>query len=321
MLNQLQQKLGEVQENEPLANHTTFKIGGPAQFFYLAKNSEDLLKAVKAAEELKIPYFVLGWGSNLLVSDNGFKGLVIKVFNNNYEIRGEEIWAESGFNLSRLVGVAGQAGLSGLGPMAGIPGTVGGAAFGNAGAYGVSFGTLVKEVEVYQDCVVKKLDQSQMQYSYRQSVLKSQPGIILSVTVKLKPGDGKEIRDKVVGILMERKQKLPAEPSAGCVFKNIKLSDVKIDEEKVIKELDITNEEWQKATGFGKLTVGFILDRLNLKGKVIGGCKVSDKHSAFFINTGGAKAEHVIMLISDIKMRVRNQLGIQLEEEIRYLGF
>jgi UDP-N-acetylmuramate dehydrogenase len=256
-----------------------------------------------------------------LVSDNGFDGLVIKSSSDNVEVSGQEIRAESGLNLSRLVGLALQNSLVGLETLIGIPGTVGGAAFGNAGAYGVSFSKLIKEVEIYQAGVIKKLSAKEMNFDYRDSVLKYKPGIVLAVTVKLEPGDKKEIQAKAVKLAIERKQKLPTEPSAGCIFKNIKLDKVQLDVPRVIKELDITEAEWQKLTIHGKLSVAFVLDRLGLKGKIIGGCQISPKHANFFINLGNAKAEHVIMMISDVKMRVRNQLTVQLQEEIRYLGF
>ena len=321
MLNELTKKLGEVKENESLSAHTTFKIGGPAKYFYLAKNSSDLLKAIKAAEELKIPYFILGWGSNLIVADSGFDGLVIRSMSENLETRDKEIFVEAGVNLSWLVGQAPKAGLTGLEFAAGIPGTVGGAVRGNAGAYGQSIGQMVKEVEIYQDNKVKKITQAEMQYNYRDSILKHRNGVILSATFQLKKGDPQKIHTKVLDIMKDRNGRLPFEPSAGCIFKNVELAKIEIDEDKVIKGLDITREEWQRATQFGKLPVGFILDKLNLKGKTIGGCQVSGKHCAFFINTGEAKAEHAMMLISDIKMRVRNKLVIQLQEEVQYLGF
>jgi len=321
MLDQLKQKIPEVKDNESLAEHTTFKVGGPAKYFYFANSSDELVKAVKAAEELNIPYFILGWGSNLVVSDSGFDGLVIRTMSENLKIKDKEIFVEAGVNLSRLVGEATKAGLTGLEFAAGIPGTVGGASRGNAGAYGQSFSQVLKEIEIYQDGKVKKLKPTAMKYNYRDSILKHQNGIILSVTLKLESGDPKKIHDRVLEIIKDRNDKLPFEPSAGCVFKNVELDKVEIDEERVIKELDITKDEWQKATQFGKLPVGFILDRLGLRGKTIGGCQVSEKHCAFFINQGEAKAEHVMMLISDIKMRVRNQLVIQLQEEVQYLGF
>ncbi len=321
MLSQLQQKLGEVKENEPLANHTTFKIGGPAKYFFVAQNSTELLKAVQAAEELNISFFILGWGSNLLVSDAGFAGLVIKTTSDNFRVEGEEIFAEAGVNLSRLVGIATQAGLTGLEFVAGIPGTVGGAARGNAGAYGKGFGDLVTEAEIYKDAKIKKMAKSEISYSYRESIFKHQGGVILSVKIKLEKGDQQKIQEEVIAIIKSRKEKLPWEPSAGCIFKNIELANTEIDKEKIIKELGITAEEWEKTTAHGKLPVGYIIDHLGLKGKKIGGCQVSEKHSAFFVNTGEAKAEHVLMLMSGIKMRVRNQLLIQLQEEVQYLGF
>lgn len=322
MIEQLRQKLGQpVKENEILANYTTFKIGGPAKYFYLAKNSDELLKAVKVAEQLDLPYFILGWGSNLLVSDLGFNGLIIKTASNQYEIRNDEIFTEAGLSLNRLIGIATQASLTGLEPFAGIPGTVGGAARGNAGAFGKGFGNLVKEVEIYKDGQVKKIKQIDMKYAYRNSILKHEPGVILSVIVKLKKDKPKEIQARVLANVKDRKEKLPFQSSAGCIFKNIELDKIEIDKNKIIEELDITQEEWQKVTQHGKLGIGYLLDRLGLKGKTVGDAKISKKHAGFIINTGSAKAEHVIMLISDIRMRVRNQLGIQLQEEIQYLGF
>lgn len=321
MLKQLKQKIGDIKENESLSAHTTFKIGGPAKYFYLAKNSNDLLKAIQVAEELKISFFILGWGSNLVVADSGFDGLVIRAMSENLKVEGDKIFVESGVNLSRLVGQTANAGLTGLEFAAGIPGTVGGAVRGNAGAYGQSIGQLITEVEVYQDGKVKKITQAEMQYNYRDSILKHQSGVVLSVTFQLKIGDSQKIHAEILKIIKDRNDKLPFEPSAGCIFKNVELAKIEFDEDKVIKGLDITKEEWQKATEFGKLPVGFILDKLSLKGKTIGGCQVSEKHCAFFINTDQAKAEHVMMLISDIKMRVRNQLVIQLQEEVQYLGF
>jgi UDP-N-acetylmuramate dehydrogenase len=321
MVNKLKKILPGIVKNEPMSRHTTFKIGGPAKYFCLAKNSRELLKAAQAAEELNLSYFILGWGSNLLVSDQGYDGLIIKSVSDQYQIKGREIWAESGLNLSRLVGLAAQSGLSGLEKLAGVPGTVGGAARGNAGAYGVSFGDLIKQVELYQAGQIKKISHSEMQYHYRDSLLKHQAGVILAVTLKLSLSEQRNLQPEVIKVIKERNGRLPLEPSAGCIFKNIDLGQVQIDETKVRHELDITQTEWLDATKHGKLSVAYIIERLDLKGKRIGDCQISEKHGAFFVNLGHARAQDVIMLISDIKMRVRNQLGIQLEEEIQYLGF
>lgn len=321
MENDIKQKLVGVVENELLSNHTTFKIGGPARYFFVAKNKEDLLLAIQSAEELGLPYFVLGWGSNLLVSDEGFAGLVIKNKSENISISDHVITAESGVNLSKIIGEATKAGLSGLEFGAGIPGTIGGACFGNAGAYGQSFGDFVQSIEVYQNHETKILTKDQLSFDYRESILKKAGGVVLSVKIELQPAKPEVIQAKIIEILRGRKGRVPIEPSAGSVFKNIDLKTISVDPKRIIKELDISLEEWEKTTAHGKLAVSFIIDHLNLKGKIIGGCQVSEKHGGFLVNIGSAQAQHVLMMISDIKMRVRDQLGIQLHEEIRYLGF
>jgi len=321
MLNSAIQKIPGIIENEPLSAHTTFKVGGSARYFFAAKSKEELLLAIKTADAAKVPYVVLGWGSNLLVSDDGYAGLVIKFTSDNFSVQGEEIYAEAGVNLSRLVGAATQAGLSGLEFAAGIPGSAGGAAAGNAGAYGQSFGDVVKSVAVYDQGQVKNISRAEMKYGYRESAYKHSSAVILSVTVVLRSAEPAKIQAQVRENILSRNAKLPFEPSAGCIFKNIELANIEIDRVKILKELEIDEREWQKVTAHGKLSAGYVIERLGLKGKQIGGCKISEKHSAFFVNVGGCRAEHVMMLISDVKMRARNRLGIQLQEEIKYLGF
>lgn len=317
----LKEKLIGVQENINLADQCTYQLGGPAKYFYVAKNAADLLKAMQAATAAEIEFTVIGWGSNVLIADSGYDGLVIKNASDKIKLSGEEIYVESGVDLPKLVDFATANELTGLEFAAGIPGTVGGAVYGNAGAYGSSFSEIVTEVEVYQDGAVKKMTNQQMSFGYRHSILKEQPGRILSIKIKLKKGDGAKIKAKAADIIKQREEKLPSEPSCGCVFKNIELDKVKIDKAKVIKALDINEAEWQEATKYGKLSSGYIIDRLGLKDTKIGGCQISPKHGAYIINTEHARAEHVIMLISEIKMKVRNATGIQLQEEVQYLGF
>lgn len=322
MLSHLKEKLGEnLKEKVILANYTTFRIGGAARYFYIAKTKEEIIKAVAVAEKNQIEYFILGGGSNVLVSDSGFEGLVIKIANSQVKISKDTVHAEAGTNIGFLVNQTVIAGLTGLEFMAGIPGTVGGAAFGNAGALGKGFGNKVVEVEVFENGEIKRLTQEQMGYSYRHSVLKESSAIILSVKIKLEKDKPENCQRRMLEVIKDRKSRIPPLPSAGCVFKNVNLKEIKVDRERIIKELDVSKEEYNKATKYQKLPVGFILDKLDLKGKTIGGAQISGLHGGFIVNIGDAKAEHVMMLISDIKMRVRNQLGIQLQEEIRYLGF
>ena len=316
------QKLDGIRENELLAKHTWFKIGGPAKYFFEAKNNQDLVRALKAADAAGVKRFILGGGSNILVADSGFDGLVIKQANKSFEIKAEEIFCESGALVTEVLAASLKAGLVGWPWAAGLPGTVGGAVRGNAGAYGQGMADIVKEAEIYGEGKVNKLTGEEMKFSYRHSIAKEKNLVVISATLKLKPGDTSADEALVKKYNDHRKKTQPLElPNAGCVFKNVDLSQVEINQAKVKKALDINDQEFQEATKFGKLPVSFIIDRLNLKGKQIGGAQVSEKHGAFIVNTGRAKAEHVIMLISDLKMRVRNELGIQLEEEVQYVGF
>lgn len=257
-------KLPQIKKNIRLAPYTTFKIGGPAQYFFIAKTNDDLIKAIKNAKEENLPYFILGGASNLLVSDQGFKGLVIKAENSNFEIKDSLIRAEAGAKLDDIVKASIKANLTGLEWAAGIPGTIGGAVKVNASAFGQSIKKSVKKI-------------------------RKQGDVILSVELRLKKnGDKNSVKEH----LDYRKKNHPKEPSAGCIFKN--------------------------PPGH---SAGQLIDEAGLKGRKIGGAMVSEKHANFIINTGQAKAEDVIILISIIKQKVRNKFGIQLMEEIKYLGF
>lgn len=326
MIDKLREKLDGVKENEILAPYTTYKIGGPAKYFFDAKNNQELVEALKLATELGLDYFLLGGGSNILVSDDGFDGLVIKKSNNNFKIEGDKIIAESGADLGEVLAASLKAGLVGWPWAAGIPGTIGGAVRGNAGAFGKGMSDITQSVEVYENGEVKKLTNQAMGFNYRHSVIKEKKAaVIVGVELKLTKGTKAEVQKDqgtVAQYIERRKLTQPTDfPNSGCVFKNVDLSKVEIDKEKVMKGLDINEEEFNQATKFGKLPVSYITDKLGLKGKKMGGAQISEKHGAFINNTGNARAEEVVMLISDIKMHVRNELGIQLQEEVQYVGF
>lgn len=312
-----------LKKNEPLAPHVRFNIGGPAAYFYVAKTNEELVSSLRAAEASGMAYFILGSGSNILVSDQGFNGLVIKAENRTFEIKSETVYAESGAIVTEVLEATLQAGLIGWAWAAGLPGTIGGAVRGNAGAYGEAMSNVVTAATVYHHGETKTLTPSELAFSYRHSALKDDPTMVgLSVTMQLRRGDATKERARVDVYNQRRADTQPLElPNAGCVFKNVDLSAVEIDKEKIKRGLDISEGEFQEATKFKKLPVSFIIDNLGLKGKRIGGAQVSEKHGAFIVNAYDASAEDVIMLMSDIKMRVRNQLGIQLQEEIQYVGF
>ena len=294
-----------------------FKIGGKAKYFLVAKNKNQILNGILWAKKRKIPFFILGGGSNVLFSDKGYEGLVIKLQNTKYEIRNTKIVAESGVPLQKLVIESAKKGLSGLENLAGIPGTLGGAIYGNAGVFGREIGDLVEEVEVLDvrgpKLEVKRLQNKDCKFGYRESIFKRKKNwVILGATLKLKKGKKKEIEEKIKKILKLRKERQPLEfPSAGSVFKNVPIKNVS----KKIRE------KFKEKIKNGFLPAGALIEAVGLKGYQIGGAKISEKHANFIVNTGNAKASDVLKLIETIKEKVKKKFKVQLEEEIELVGF
>jgi UDP-N-acetylmuramate dehydrogenase len=307
----------KIKEKIPLKEYTTFKIGGPARYFFVAKSKKDLKNAILWAKKKKLLFFILGGGSNVLFSDNEFNGLVIKLQNTKYEIRNTKIVAEAGIPLQKLVLETAKKGLSGLENLAGIPGTLGGAIWGNAGAFGKEIGDLVEEVKILQIANGKwqivNLKKEDCKFGYRDSIFKRKKNwIILEATLRLKRGKRKEIEEKIKEILRLRKEKQPLEfPSAGSVFKNVPI-------EKVPKEI---REKFKEKVKDGFLPARVLIEAAGLKGFQIGGAKISEKHANFILNVGEAKASNVKELIEKIKKEVKKKFKIQLEEEIKLVGF
>jgi len=308
----------QINENVTLASFTVFKIGGPARYFCEVKNKDEVAEAIRWAGNKfagrGAPFFILGAGSNVLISDEGFPGLVIKM--NLQEIkmapppalpigkedRGKEkiIYAAAGVAMAKAVNFTIENGLSGFEWGVGIPGTIGGSVFGNAGCFGGEMKDIVESVEIFNGPNLKNKD---CKFSYRSSIFKKHPEwIILGVTLNLKKGNPAESRKKILEYSKERisestqasgekgAQEIGAE-CAGCIFKNPKPD----------------------------LSAGFLIDTAGLKGKKIGGAMVSVKHGNFIINTGGATAKDVKELIECIKTEVQKKHGVILEEEIRLI--
>jgi len=307
----------EIEKGVSLKKYLTFKIGGKAKYFLVAKNKNQILNGILWAKKKRIPFFILGGGSNVLFSDKGYEGLVIKLQNTKYQIRNTKIVAESGVSLQKLVIESAKRGLSGLENLAGIPGTLGGAIYQNAGAFGREIGDLVEEVEILkiENCKLKieKLKNKDCKFSYRDSIFKRKKNwIILGATLKLKKGKKKEIEEKIKEILKLRKEKQPLEfPSAGSVFKNVPI-------ENVPKKI---REKFKEKIKNGFLPAGALIEVAGLKGYQIGGAKISKKHANFIVNTGNAKASDVLKLIEIIKEKVKKKFRVQLEEEIELVGF
>ncbi len=324
--------LVEIQKDVPLSRYTTFRIGGPAKYFCVVRGIDEIKEALEFARKENLKIFVLGGGSNLLVSDRGFDGMVIRIQNSGFKIQNSNAVCGGGLPLAKLISKSVKLGLAGLEWAAGIPGTVGGAICNNAGANGGSMSDIVEEVEAVQmdftgatrlwnRCL---LTNKQCQFSYRDSLFRRKKNfIILNAVLRLKKGDKEKSRRMIAEYLISRKEKQPLEyPSAGSVFRNPSVSKEQL--KGIIKEYpDLSEKCLTFVKGPKQLTVpaGCFIEALGLGGKKVGGAMISEKHCNFIVNTGDAKAEDVIILISLIKQKVRDNFGIQLIEEIEYVGF
>jgi UDP-N-acetylmuramate dehydrogenase len=283
----------KVKENVLLAPLTTFGIGGPAFWFITAGNKKEILEAIKASRELKIPYFILGGGSNILIADQGFPGLVIRIKNEGLTIKGTKIAVEAGLPLAKLVEIAQKNLLSGLECGVGIPGTVGGAVCGNAGTREEWIGQKVAKVSIIdKKNKIAHLNNRDCKFSYRESRFKNNPQeVILEAVFNLKK-EKREVIEQKIKSFLEARGNQPKEKSAGSVFKNPPGD-----------------------------SAGRLIDQAGLRGKKIGQAQISKKHANFIINTGGAKAEEVLKLIRLAQKTVKEKFNVSLELEIKLVGF
>lgn len=279
-----------------MSNHTTMQVGGIAPVVAYVRNAEEMITAIREAKNNGVKYAVMGNGSNVIVSDDGFDGLVIVTTDmKKFSLEGNLIKADCGASLTRLAVAAQRESLSGLEFAYGIPGTVGGGVFMNAGAFGGSLSDVVVSSICYdtKNDSIRKIDREEHDFRYRESIYTRNPDyIILAVMLELKPGKIEDIVAKMNENIRTRKEKQPLEyPSAGSVFK--------------------------RPIGF---YAGELIEKCGLKGYRIGGAEVSEKHAGFIVNRGGAKAEDVMRLVSYVKTKVFLEYSVELECEIRYLG-
>ncbi len=298
-----------LKENVSLADYTTFKIGGPARYFLIAESKEDAINAVGAARESGLPLFILGGGSNLLVSDKGFDGLVIKIQNTKYEILNTEIVVGAGVSLSKLVAESANNNLTGLEWAAGIPGTIGGAVVVNAGAYGHSISELVETVATVSsdDGSYKEYKNSDCGFVYRGSRFGDGSEIIVEVVLSLERGDKEQSRLKIKEIVSARGKKNPFQPSAGSVFKNYRLKDG----DPLIGQFpEWAEKNWAGKIRSGKIAAGYLIEQCGLTGRQVGGATISEAHANFIVNLGGARAEDVVTLIRLCQDEVKKRYNI-----------
>ena len=280
---------------EPMAKHTTFQIGGPAQVFVTPGTIEQIGQIVMICNADKIPFFVLGNGSNLLVSDRGMDGVVIQLYQNfsACSVEGNLVRAEAGTMLVTIGNMAADAQLTGFEFASGIPGTLGGAVMMNAGAYGGEMSDIVKTVRLMDEAghVFEKSGE-EMEFGYRKSIVEREHYIVLDAVLELAPGQKEVIRARMKELSEARREKQPLEyPSAGSTFK--------------------------RPEGYfaGKL----IMDA-NLRGYQVGGAQISEKHCGFVVNRGGATADDVLCLIRDVQDRVEEMFQVRLEPEVKLVG-
>ncbi len=351
----------KIKKNVLLKDLTTFRIGGKTKYFLEAGSKEEVSMAVQWAQEKGVPFFVLGAGSNTLVSDRKFNGLVIKVQSSKFKVQSYDekpivvgksepfkvIETEAGVPLGKIVGLALQNNLTGMEWAMGIPGTVGGAIYGNAGAFGKIMGDAVEEVNVIDifaleyslrhpersegslnrdssaalsglrmTDAVRSIKKEECGFGYRESIFKHNKNlIILSAKIKLKTGDKAEIEKKMKEYFQKKKQTQPLEYfSVGSIFKNQELG---IKNQELLEKFPELKQFKEKKV----IPAAWLIEKCGLKGKQIGKAQISNKHSNFIVNMANAKAKDVKKLIDLIKKTVKKKFIIDLEEEIQYLNF
>jgi UDP-N-acetylmuramate dehydrogenase len=314
---ELKKQLPVVERNILLKDHTTFNIGGPAEYFLLATQEKEILHAIKIAKELKIAVFVMGGGSNLLVSDRGIKGLVIKNQVKEPIVLLEDaiVEAPAGIVLGKVVDFSISNSLEGLEWAGGLPGTFGGGIRGNAGAFGGEIKDTILNVRALDNELnLKTLSNTECEFAYRTSIFKRKNWIVLSASVKLKKGDKKSLKEIADSRINYRKEKHPLEyPNAGSVFKNIAVKDLAV---KFQKEF----ADKVKQDPFPIVPAAWFIIGAGLAGKQIGQAQISKKHSNYIVNIGNAKASDVLALIDLAKASVKAKYGIDLEMEVQFLG-
>lgn len=324
-VNFLTEKLKDrLREHEIMRNHTTMRVGGVADFYYEANTVNELVDAVKAAHKINLPFFILGGGSNVIFSDYGFPGLVIKNNTSNISFMNEnsQVIIDSGVLLGKLIVEATSHNLSGLEFIFGVPGTVGGSVYGNAGAYGQSIGDFVKSATVLiladnpeEESQIIQVDSKWFDFGYRSSALKRKNGkikpVILTIRLQLAQNRQEEIMRRLNSYKQKRWESQPMDSSAGCVFKNPIPDELKNFSGSGSRNMPELPKE---------RTAGYMLDHAGAKKLKLGPVRVSSKHANFVLNSDNAKAQEVRQLIEQMRTLVLKKYDVNLHEEIEYVG-
>lgn len=286
--------INDIKIDEKLSEYVNFKVGGPADILLIPNSKEQVIKSIKICKENNIPFYLIGNGSNILVRDGGFRGVVLSLKNvKNIYVDGEKIEAECGVMLKEVSDKAIENSLTGFEFACGIPGTIGGAVFMNAGAYDGEISKVIESAEVIdENCNIIRLSREELDFGYRSSLVMKKRYTVLSAVFKLEKGQVKTIKELIEDLTNKRESKQPLEyPSAGSTFK--------------------------RPTGY---FAGKLIQDAGLKGYSIGGAAVSEKHSGFVINKGNATAKDITDLIKHIQDEVKKQFGVDLHPEVRIIG-
>lgn len=285
----------QVKKDEPMKSHTTFRVGGPAAYFVTPQTAEEVAKVIEACIQENVPYYIVGNGSNLLVSDKGYEGVIIQIYKqmNQVEVEGTQIRAQAGALLSMIAKRALDAALTGFEFAAGIPGTLGGACVMNAGAYGGEMKDVLQSITVLTDKgEVKVLAKEELELGYRTSVIAKKGYIVLEAVIELQKGEKEAIQAVMDELKEKRITKQPLEyPSAGSTFK--------------------------RPEGY---FAGKLIQDAGLRGFQVGGAQVSEKHCGFVINKNQATASDVMNLMNQVSDKVYEAFGVRLEPEVKRLG-
>lgn len=303
----------KIVNQEPLSKHTTLKLGGPARYFSEAHSEQELKELLDYAQGNGVSYCVIGEGSNLLVSDEGFDGLIIKNSIKGISVKDSTLSVKSGTRLQDLVDFGNNNGFSGFEHLTGIPGTVGGAIYGNAGAYGQIISDKLIRVKILRREKTSWLNRENCGFAYRDSAFKKGNSIILEAEFRLDKDSAEKLKAESAQILKERLKKyLPGIMCPGSFFKNVLESDltkeqlVKIPKEKIL---------------YGKIPAGYLLEMVGAKGKQLGKIKVADYHGNLFINLGGGTSRDFYILAMEYRDKVKEKFGIEFQPEVQLIGF
>lgn len=293
LFQKLKERFPGIREQEPLKNHGTFRVGGPADFFYEMTNIEELPELISLAEENSVAYRIIGRGTNVLFTDKGFRGLIVKNLSKEYRVEGTQIYAQSGVLLSQIIRLAVENNLTGLEPLYGLPGSIGGAVWGNAGVPGCETGSFVKNVRLFNvSDGIQEVPGNEISFSYRATSLQKMPDVIMAATLELQDGSKEKSKELMKKIDEIRRGKQPIGYSAGSFFKNPS----------------------------PEKSAGFLIDQAGLKGLSVGDAEISQKHANFFLNRGKASASDILELGTKARAKVKEKFGITLEMEVKIIG-